>query len=74
MTPAAIEANSLLSNEVLMGLLATISSDAKTALVSLDAADTGAIRDQQALCRAVDEITTRLKLMAQPEREHPSVA
>lgn len=74
MNSNAIEAKSLLGNEVLMGLLATISSDAKNALVSLDAADTGAIRDQQALCRAVDEITTRLTLMAQPKREHTSVA
>lgn len=59
-----IEANSLLGNDMLMGLLQTIASDAKDALVSLDAADTGAIRDKQALCRAVDEIITRLKIKA----------
>lgn len=69
-----IEAKSLLGNELLMRLLATISEDAKTELVSLNADDAGAIRDKQALCRAVDEIISRLRIKASAREQGNSVA
>lgn len=70
----AIEAASLLQNEVLSTLLDDIDANARDRLVTIDAEQTGAIRDQQALCRAVDEIRTRLRLTAAPVMNQPSVA
>jgi hypothetical protein len=60
---AKADAIALESNETLASILHAIESDARDALVSTPAEDTSAIRDQQALCRAVAEIRQRIRLI-----------
>jgi len=60
----ATEARALQDNDVFTLVLERIKQEAMTDLVTVSAEDTAAIRDYQAMCRAIEAIRNRVSMIA----------